>query len=139
VASLGRQTSVPLAVWRAIHGPADVLTAVRCSAAPFIVVDPEQVGGIVPARACAAIASAAGVIPVLGGRPSVGIATAAMLHVAAATAAFSTNNELASRQLRDTVLTDHLAINDGMISVPQSIGLGVTVDRGKVEELGIRN
>ena len=133
VASLGRQTSVPLAVWRSIHGPADVLAAVRHNAASFLVVDLEQVGGIVPARVCAAIAEAAGVVPVLGGRPSVGIATAAMLHVAAATAAFSTSNELASRQLRDTVLTDPLPIHDGMIRVPQATGLGVTVDRAKVE------
>ncbi len=133
VASLGRQTSVPLAVWRAIRGPADALTAVRCNAVSFLMVDLEQVGGIVPARACAAVAAAAGVVPVLGGRPSVGIATAAMLHLAAATAAFSTSNELASRQLRDTVLTDSLEITDGMITVPQSPGLGVTVDRAKVE------
>ena len=133
VASLGRQTSVPLAVWRAIRGPADTLTAVRCNAVSFLMVDLEQVGGIVPARACAAVAAAAGVVPVLGGRPSVGIATAAMLHLAAATAAFSTSNELASRQLRDTVLTDSLEITDGMITVPQSPGLGVTVDRAKVE------
>ena len=133
VASLGRQTSVPLAVWRAIHGPADALTAVRCNAAAFLMVDLEQVGGIVPARACAAIAAAGGVTAVLGGRPSLGIATAAMLHVAAATAAFSTSNELASRRLRDTVLADSLEITDGMITVPQSIGLGVTVDRAKVE------
>ena len=133
VASLGRQTSVPLAVWRAIRSPADVLTAVRCNAAPFLMVDLEQVGGIVPARACAAVAAAAGVVPVLGGRPSVGIATAAMLHLAAATAAFSTSNELASRQLRDTVLADSLEITDGMITVPQALGLGVTVDRAKVE------
>ena len=133
VASLGRQTSVPLAVWRAIRSPADMLTAVRCNAAPFLMVDLEQVGGIVPARACAAIAAAGGAVPVLGSRPSVGIATAAMLHLAAATAAFSTSNELASRQLRDTVLADSLEITDGMITVPQSVGLGVTVDRGKVE------
>jgi L-alanine-DL-glutamate epimerase-like enolase superfamily enzyme len=134
VASLGRQTSVPLAVWRTIHGPADALTAVRCNAAAFLMVDLEQVGGIGPARACAAVAAAGGMIPLLGGRPSVGIATAAMLHLAAATAAFSTSNELASRQLRHTVLTDPLEITDGMISVPQSPGLGVTVDRAKVEK-----
>jgi muconate cycloisomerase len=133
VASLGRQTSVPLAVWQAIQSPADVLTAIRCSAAPFIVVDPEQAGGIVPARACAAIAAAGGVVPVLGNRASVGIATAAMLHLAAATAAFSTSNELVSRQLRDTVLTDCPEVIDGMIAVPQAPGLGVTVDRAKVE------
>ena len=34
VAALGRQTSVPLAAWRAIRGPADVLTAVRWARPP---------------------------------------------------------------------------------------------------------
>lgn len=133
VASLGRQTSVPLAVWRAIHSPTDALTAARCHAAAFLMVDLDQVGGIVPARACAAVADAAGIVPLLGGRPSVGIATAAMLHVAAATAAFATSNEFASRQLRDTVLRDALEITDGMITVPQGPGLGITVDRAKIE------
>ena len=44
--------------------------------------------------------------------------------LAAATAAFSTSNELASRQLRDTVLADSLEITDGMITVPQAHGPG---------------
>lgn len=133
VASLARQTSIPLAVWRAIRGPADVLTAVRCSACSFLTVDLEQVGGIVPARACAAIAAAAGVVPVLGSRPSLGIATAAMLHLAAALPAIATSNDITPGHLRDTVLTDPLEITDGMMTVPQSRGLGVEVDRGKVE------
>jgi L-alanine-DL-glutamate epimerase-like enolase superfamily enzyme len=137
VASLARQTSVPLAVWRAIRGPADVLTAVRCGAASFLVVDLEQVGGIVPARACAAIAAAAGIVPVLGGRPSLGIATATMLHLAAAIPAFSTANDITPGHLRDTVLADLLEITDGMMTVPQSRGLGVEVDRGKVERYQI--
>ena len=42
------------------------------------------------------IAAAAGVVPLLGGRASLGIATSAMLHLAAATAAFSTANEIAA-------------------------------------------
>lgn len=132
-ASLGRQTSVPLALWQPIGGPSDVLTAVRCGAAPFVVVDLEQVGGIVPARACAAVAAAGGITPILGCRASLGIATAAMLHLAAAIPAFSTANEIVSRQIRDSVLTDPLEVADGMMLVPQSHGLGVEVDRAKVE------
>ena len=132
-AALTRQTSVPLALWRTIRGPADVLVAVRSSAAAFLVVDLEQVGGIVPARACAAIAAAAGVVPLLGGRTSLGVATATMLHLAAATSAFSAANDIAPGHLRDTVLADPLEITDGMITVPQSPGLGIEVDRAKVE------
>jgi muconate cycloisomerase len=134
LASLGRQTSVPLAAWRAIRGPADALTAVRCNAAAYLVIDTDQVGGIVPARICAAIAAAGGATPILGSRPSVGIATAAMLHVASATAALASGNELCPGQLSDSVLSDPLEVTDGMMTAPQSFGLGITVDRAKIEK-----
>lgn len=133
VAVLGRQTNVPLALWRSIRTTADVFCAARCGAAPFIVIDLEQVGGIAPARACAAVADGAGMIPVLGCRASLGIATAAMLHLAAATPAISTGNEIAPSQLRDSVLADSPEIVEGMILVPESPGLGVEVDRAKLE------
>ena len=133
-AVLGRQTSVPLALRRSICCPADVFCAARCGAANYVVIDLEQVGGIVPARACAAVAAAAGMVPVLGCRASLGIATAALLHLAAATPAFSTGNEIAPRQLRDTVLADPPEIAEGMIPVPESPGLGVEVDRAKLEQ-----
>jgi L-alanine-DL-glutamate epimerase-like enolase superfamily enzyme len=133
LASLGRQISVPLAVWRAISGPADVMAAVRCGAAPYVLVDLDQVGGILPARACAAVAEAGGLNPILGGLPSVGIAAAAMLHLAAAVSAFSGSNEIPSQQLRDSVLNDPPQANDGMMIVPQGPGLGVEVDRTKIE------
>ena len=133
IASLGRRTNVPLAVWRAIGGPADVLATVRCGAARHVVIDPGQVGGLTPARKCATVAEAAGVTVLLGGRPSLGIATAAMLQLAASAPAFSSSNECAYHQLRDDVVADPLEIVDGMIGVPQSPGLGVEVDRAKVE------
>ena len=133
IASLGRQTSVPLAVCRALHGPADVLAAVRCGAAPLLVLDLDQVGGLAPARACAAIASAAGISALLGGRPTLGIAAAAMLHLAAATPALSGGNETAYLQLQDDVLADPLLIESGMMSVPQMPGLGIEVDRAKID------
>ncbi len=132
-ASLGRQTNLPLAVWRAIGGPADVLAMVRCGAAPYVVIDLGQVGGLTPGRKCATVAEAAGVTVLLGGRPSLGIATAAMLQLAASAPAFSSSNECAYHQLQDDVLADPLEIVDGMIGVPQAPGLGIEVDRAKVE------
>lgn len=133
IASLGRQTNVPLGVWRAIGGPGDVLAMVRCGAAPYVVIDPGQVGGLTPGRKCATVAEAAGVTVLLGGRPSLGIATAAMLQLAASAPTFSSSNECAYHQLQDDVLADPLEIVDGMIGVPQSPGLGIEVDRAKVE------
>jgi glucarate dehydratase len=133
IASLRRQTSVRLAVWRAIHGPADVLAMVRCGAASLAVVDLQQVGGIAPARESAAIVQAAGVSASLGTGPSVGIGVAAMLQLAAATPAFSGCNECACHQLQDDLLAEPLEILDGMITVPQAPGLGVEIDRAKLE------
>jgi L-alanine-DL-glutamate epimerase-like enolase superfamily enzyme len=56
-----------------------------------------------------------------------------MLHLAAASAAFSTGHEIAVGRPRDTVLTAAPAIADGMMLAPESPGLGVEVDRAKVE------
>jgi L-alanine-DL-glutamate epimerase-like enolase superfamily enzyme len=134
LASLGRQTPVPLGVWRAIRSPADVLAAVRCGAGKYIVADIEQIGGIAPARQCAAIAGAAQTQALLGGRPSLGIGTAALLHLAAATAAFSGCQEFALHQLGHSVLKNSLDLSDGMIAVPQGPGLGVEIDRKKLEK-----
>lgn len=137
LASLGRQTSAPLAVSRAIRTPADVLAAVRCGAGRFVVIDLERVGGIVPARKCAAVAEAAGLGASLGIGPSPGPGVAALLHLAAATPSLDSCNQCACHQLHDDLLTEPLEIVDGMITVPQSPGLGVDVDRAKIEQYAI--
>lgn len=133
IASLARQTNVPLAVGRAIRGPADVLAAIRCGAAGFVIVDLSRVGGIIPARKCAAVAEAGRIEVVLGGSPSLGIATAAAAGLVAATPVLASCNESAYHQLRDDVLAEPLELADGMIALPQGPGLGVEVDRAKVE------
>lgn len=133
IASLRRQVNIPLAVWRPIQTPSDVLALVRCGAAPFVVADLQLLGGMVPARKCAAIAQAAGLGTSLGSGPSLGIALAAMLQLAAATPTFSSCNECAHHQLEDDLLVEPLEIIDGMIAVPQGPGLGVEIDRAKIE------
>jgi len=133
LASLRRQTSVPLAVRRAIRSPSDVLALVRCGAAPFVVVDLQLVGGLVPARKCAAIAQAADLGASLANGPSLGIGIAAMLQLASAAPAYSIGNECPYHHLQDDVLVEALEIADGLVAVPQGPGLGVEVDRAKVE------
>ncbi len=133
VASLRRQTSVPLGVWRAIRAPADVLALVRCGAAPFAVVDLQLVGGLVPARKCGTIAQAAALGAALTTGPSLGIGIAAMLQLASATPVFSGCNPCAHPHLQDDVLVESLEIAEGMITVPQGPGLGVEIDRAKLD------
>ena len=52
----------------------------------------------------------------------------------ASTPAFAGRNESAYHQLEDDLLSEPLEIVDGMITVPEAPGLGVQVDRAKVEQ-----
>lgn len=133
MASLRRQTSVPLAARRAIRRPADMLALIRCGAASSVIVDAQHLGGLLPARKCAAIVEAADLNASVGGGPSVGIHVAAMLHLVASTPGLASGNECAY-QLSDDLLTEPLEVSDGMIAVPQNPGLGVEVDRDKLEQ-----
>jgi L-alanine-DL-glutamate epimerase-like enolase superfamily enzyme len=137
IASLARQTAVSLGIWRAVKSPTDLLALARCEAVEHVVIDSEQLGGISPARACAAIGTAAGIALMLGSRPSLGIATAAMLHLAAATPGLSAANESAYHELANDVLVEPLELTCGMMAVPQGPGLGVEIDRGKVDRFSI--
>jgi muconate cycloisomerase len=126
-AALRRQVETPLAVAAGIGSPADVLAAVRAGAADFVRIEPGRVGGIGPSRACAEIATAGGIGAILGGPPALGIATAAMLHLAAAVPAFSSGNECAYHQLLEDVLAQPLTLGEGQLDVPLAPGLGVEV------------
>jgi len=132
-AVLARQTTVPLAAWRTIRSPADVLQFVRCAAGSWVVLDIDRVGGILSARKCAAVAEAGAVPALLSSGPSLGIATAALLQVAASTPAVGGLLECSAHQLRDLVLAESLETVDGTIPVPQGPGLGIEVDRAKIE------
>jgi len=133
VASLRRQTVVPLAVGRAIGGPADVLALIRCGAAGFVVIDLQAVGGILAARKCAAVVEAGQLAASLDGGPSLGIGMAAVLQLAASTPGFASCAERSCHQLQDDLLAEPLEIVDGTIAVPRGPGLGVEIDRNKVE------
>ena len=61
------------------------------------------------------------------------MALAGVLHLAAATPNLGLAHECDFHQLQENVLRERLAILDGTISVPQTPGLGIEVDRVRVE------
>ena len=73
--------------------------------------------------------------PVAGHRSV--FATAAMLHLAAASPGLRDANESSYHQLLADILIEPHVIADGMMTVPQSPGLGVEVDRAKVERFAL--
>lgn len=131
--ALRNESNVPLAAGAALRTPADVFAAARCGAMACAALDLESIGGILAVRQCAAVTAAAGLSASLAGRPCLGIGTAARLQVAAATPGLAAANQCAYQQLTDDVLAEPLRVQDGMLELPQGPGLGVEVDRAKLE------
>jgi len=133
LARLRRQMALPVAVSAGLDSPRAVMAMIRNGAAMHAVIDLDVVGGLSQARRCAAVCEAANLPTSLGTRPALGIATAAMTQLAAATPHFASANESVYPQLADDVLGEPLTLVDGMIIVPQAAGLGIDVDRTKIE------
>lgn len=132
-AALARQTTVPLAVSASVRTPADVLAVARGGAAPHVVIDVASVGGLWPARQCAIVAAAARLPVSLSGAAGLGVALAGVLHLAAATPNLALAHQCEAYQLHDDILAERLSIVDGTIAVPQTAGLGIEVDRARIE------
>ena len=62
---------------------------------------------------------------------------AAMLQLAASTPGLSTSNECAYPRLDADILDEPLECFDGMLAVPQGPGLGVEVDRARIEQVQV--
>ena len=124
---------VPLGVCSGIERPEDIFRLACLDAVTFVVVDPVQVGGLLRARQCAAVAEAAGLAASLSIEGTSGLALAASLQLAAATPSFISGHECSYPKLQDDILLEPLRIVDGMLAVPSAPGLGVEVDRDKLD------
>lgn len=128
-----RQSEVPVAVGSSLRSPHDVLQLAREEGVRIALFSPEALGGLLAVRNCAAVAAAAGMSAALGGRPTLGLGAAARLQLAAALPTLAIGSECAVHDLRDDILTTPLVASDGMLTVPDEPGLGVSVDRAQLE------
>ena len=131
--ALRARAAMPVAVMQSVAGPADVMRVARTEAASFVIVDPVRVGGLLRARQCAVVAEAAGLAASLSIEGTSGLALAATLQLAAATPSFTSGHECAYPKLHDDILSERLPMVDGMLAVPTAPGLGVEVDRDKLD------
>jgi L-alanine-DL-glutamate epimerase-like enolase superfamily enzyme len=132
-AALARQTTVALAVSAPIRSPSDLFSVARGTSSPHVIIDVGLVGGLWAARKCAIVAAAAQLPASLRGGLGLGVALAATLQLAAATPSLGHGHECALYQLHQDVLRERPGIADGTIAVPQATGLGVEVDRSRIE------
>jgi glucarate dehydratase len=90
-------------------------------------------GGIDALRRMARVTHAFGMKPALHSVYETGIATAANLHLASALAEVEYPNDSGLHFLASDVLADPLPVTDGRMQLPKGHGLGVSLDRAKLE------
>ena len=96
--------------------------------------DTPAAGGVLPVKKVATVAEAYGVPCLMHCSHDLGLKTAAITHIAAATPNFSGPNDTCYHGLTDDVLTEPLQFENGRIRVPLGPGLGVEVDEVKIEQ-----
>lgn len=137
LAELHALVSLPLAATIGAGGSRQVHELVCASAIDGIVVCADRIGGLLAARRAAAVAEASGLTASLAVGSRGGIALAASLQLAAATPSFVIGNESAYRSGGNDLLAEPLETVDGMVTVPLRPGLGISVDRDKLERWSI--
>lgn len=134
LAALARASRTPIGVDEGIHSSDDIRRHHAAGAAAGCSLKAIKLGGL------GAVADAAALCGSLGLRVNLackiaesGIATAAVLHLAAALPSLDWGVSLSNQYLAEDVLRDPPAVERGHAGVPKGPGLGVEVDEDRVD------
>lgn len=137
MAEVRRRVDVPVIADESVFTLEDAHSVARSQAADVLSVYVGKAGGIGPARKIAAVAEAAGLGCTVGSNLEMGVAAAAMIHLAMATAGIGAEEYpcdiLSPFFYEDDVLAEPLDITAGQARPPEKPGLGVELDDKKVE------
>jgi muconate cycloisomerase len=143
-----REVGIPIAVDESLKTQQDALMLISRGACDIMNIKVANVGGLLFAKRMAAIASAAGLRVVVGGRTSLELLRCASRHFAASTPGTVGRKHEgpgpASQALSDDVVARRTTIQTaaqagGHVSVERSPGLGVEVVWEKVERYAVSN
>src|SRR5205085_2897738 len=135
LAEVRSRVDLPVIADESLYTPQDAVALVRAGAADVLSVYVGKSSGIASARRIAAVAEAAGLGCTIGSNLEMGIGSAAMIHLAMATPAFSEDwpcDIIGPLFYADDLLKEPLAIAGGEARPPQGPGLGVELDEEKV-------
>ncbi|MBL8848812.1 MAG: mandelate racemase/muconate lactonizing enzyme family protein [Planctomycetaceae bacterium] len=125
-------TKTPIGLNESVTTPASVMEIIKQGAADFVLPDTHIAGGLQPCIDIGRICEAEGLPCIMHCGHDLGPKTAAMVHVAAANAAYSLANDTTYYGLEDDVITERIPIVGGRIRVPARPGLGVEIDPEKL-------
>ncbi len=141
LADVRRQVPVPVMADESIYTLQDAISIVRAEAADILSVYVGK-GGIGPARKIAAVAEGAGITCTIGSNLETGVASAAMIHLAMATSGIGAEefpcDIIGPLYYDENLLTEPLSLSGGQARPSELPGLGVELDREKVERYRAR-
>jgi muconate cycloisomerase len=131
LADVRRHVTVPVMADESVYTPQDAMSIVRANAADVLSVYVGK-GGIGPARKVAAVAEAAGLTCTVGSNLELGVASAAMAHLAAATTGIGAEefpcDILGPLGYAHDLLAEPIEFKNGAVRAPSGPGLGVSLD-----------
>ena len=137
MADVRANVAVPVMADESVSTPQDAMALIRAGAADVLSVYVGKGGGIGPARKVAAIAEGAGLTCTVGSNLELGVANAAMIHLAMATPGIGADefpcDILSPFFYEDDVLAEPLPIQAGQARPFERPGLGVELDPDKVQ------
>jgi len=127
-----RQVSVPVMADESCYTLQDAMALARAGAADILSVYVGKGGGIGPARKITALAEAAGLTCTVGSNLELGVASAAMAHLAASSPGIGAEefpcDILGPLGYEHDLLAEPIEFKDGAVRVPSGPGLGVELD-----------
>jgi len=137
MADVRNQVNVPIMADESVNTVQDAMSLVRAGAADVLSLYVGKGGGVSVARKIAAVAEAAGLVCTVGSNLEMGVASAAMIHLAMAAPSIAAEefpcDILGPFFYEDDILAEPLPIQAGKASPFERPGLGVELDEQKVE------
>ncbi len=132
LADVRRNVPVPVMADESCNTVQDAMAIVRAGAADILSIYVSKGGGLGAARKIAVVAEASGLTCTVGSNLELGIASAAMAHLAASSPGVGAEefpcDILGPLAYEHTLLAEPLEFKDGAITVPGRPGLGVELD-----------
>jgi L-alanine-DL-glutamate epimerase-like enolase superfamily enzyme len=137
MAEVKQTTSIPVMADESVFTPAEALTVVRENAADVISLYPGKNGSILASRRIAQIAKASGIVCHMGSNLELGIATAAMAHLAVAEETIDSETypaDILGPLYHDSDLIEApVSTGPDGACPPDGAGLGVSLDEDAVD------
>ncbi len=133
MAEVRKAASTPIAADESQKTFADALNIIEAGAADVLIIKPALAGGIRATQSIMVLAAQHGLRSVIASSMETGVGTAAALHLASCLGEAEASGLTSGRWLESDLLVHPLVPVRGHITVPQTPGLGIEVDRDAVD------